>query len=400
MTDLLIRVYRVRFGDAILVVVPDMNGGQEVKRHILFDFGNALGTEGGQDLVFEPVIDDIRSVLGGQPLDLYVMTHEHLDHVQGLFYAADRLHKTITCEQAWLTGSADPTYYDQPGHENAKKQKIAALAAFNMAAPRLRATPYRSPFSDVLLATNDTRSTAKCVDFLRTKLTKPGDVHYVDRTTDLSTLQPATSASLTLWAPEENTADYYGRFEALAASLRIGDNADLDSVAAGTDADGPDELELPTPPAGVDAGAFYNLIDIRHANLASTLLQIDKAANNTSVVLHLEWHGWRLLFPGDAEKRSWRTMDREGLIQPVHFLKVSHHGSHTGMPPTEILDKLLPLPAPDPRPRRAAVSTFPDTYEGVPDEGTLVELRRRTTLTSTMDLPAGQLFVDFTFSPA
>ena len=86
----------------------------------------------------------------------------------------------------------------------------------------------------------------------------------------------------------------------------------------------------------MDAGAFYNLLDVRHG-AASTLFEIDRAANNTSVVLLLEWHGWRLLFTGDAEKRSWRTMASRvpQHMKPVHFLKISHHGSHTGMPPDE-----------------------------------------------------------------
>ena len=99
MTDLVVRVYNVRFGDAVLVTIPETSGGHAVKRNILFDFGNALGTAGGQDDVFGPVIDDIALKLAGKPLDLYVMTHEHLDHVQGLYHAATNLNKRIEVEQ-------------------------------------------------------------------------------------------------------------------------------------------------------------------------------------------------------------------------------------------------------------------------------------------------------------
>jgi beta-lactamase superfamily II metal-dependent hydrolase len=392
MTELVVRVYDVRFGDAVLVTIPDTAGGHAVKRNILFDFGNALGTAGGQDDVFEPVIDDIIARLGGKPLDLYVMTHEHLDHVQGLFHAAENLNKTIKVRQAWLTGSADPNYYKN--HKKAKKHRIAALKAYEATRSRLQAVD-RSPFVDILLANNDTRTTSLCVDYLRRKLTKPADVHFVDRTTDLSGLQPASSATVSLWAPEENTADYYGRFEPLAAGLRIGDGADIDDIDL--DAAPVDEADLPHPPPGVDAGAFYNLIDIRHANTASTLLSIDQAANNTSIVLLLEWKGWRLLFSGDAEKRSWRTMDKNGFVAPIHFLKVSHHGSHTGMPPDDILDKLLPATAPGARKPIAAVSTYPKTYPGVPDGPTLDELGLRTDLKSTRKLAAGELFVELKF---
>lgn len=71
----------------------------------------------------------------------------------------------------------------------------------------------------------------------------------------------------------------------------------------------------------------------------------------------LEWRRWRLLFTGDAEHRSWKEMNKRGVLKPVHFLKVSHHGSWNGTPSGEILDKILPPTPPDRRKRHAAVST-------------------------------------------
>ena len=247
-----------------------------------------------------------------------------------------------------------------------------------------------SPLANLLLAVNDAKQTKKCITFLREELTDAGGVHYVDRTTDVSSLWTGPG-TITLLAPEENTADYYGRFKPMAKGLgadAINDFDDLDGVAPSG--------EPPKPPRGVDAGAFYNLIDVRHG-ATSTLLQIDQAANNTSVVLLLEWQGWRLLFPGDAEKRSWRTMDAKLALQPVDFLKVSHHGSHTGLPAAEILDKVLPLPAAGAKPtRRAVVSTYPRTYPGVPDDHTMTELKRRAEVFSTRDEPV-RPFVEITF---
>ena len=161
MSDLVIRVYDVRFGDAILVTIPDTENGEPVERTILFDFGNALGTDGGRDEVLEPVIDDMLARLGGRPLDLYVMTHEHLDHVQGLFYAAKVFDKTIRAKQAWLTGSADPDYYTGDAHPDARKQKIAALAALRLARARLTATQAASPFVSGLLRVNDPKDTGE-----------------------------------------------------------------------------------------------------------------------------------------------------------------------------------------------------------------------------------------------
>ena len=391
MTDLVIRVYDVRFGDAVLVTIPDKEAGKAVERTILFDFGNSLGTEGGQDDVLEPVIDDIIARLKGKPLDLYVMTHEHLDHVQGMLHASENLHKAIRAKQVWLTGSADPNYYKT--HKQARKQKIAALTAYKQTAARLAASGSASPFANVLLANNDAKTTSKCVDYLRDKLTEPGNVRFVHREMDLKAIQPASSAIVTLWAPEEDTADYYGRFKPMAAGLGIGDTSDFDDLDGFAVAD----EDLARPPSGVDAGAFYNLLDTRHG-MATSLLAIDQASNNTSVVLLLEWKGWKLLFTGDAEKRSWKQMDKLGLLQPVHFLKVSHHGSHTGMPPEDIVEKLLPLPKPGAKRPQAAMSTYPKTYKGVPDEATTTELGKRVTLTSTRDLKPGELFIPYKFS--
>ena len=93
-------------------------------------------------------------------------------------------------------------------------------------------------------------------------------------------------------------------------------------------------------------------------------------------------------------------MAKVGVVGPVHFLKVSHHGSHTGMPPDDIQDAVLPRPGAGATRSRAAVSTYPHTYPGVPNEDTLDALRERVDLHSTRDLQAGELFVELTFDEA
>ncbi len=40
------------------------------------------------------MLDDVTAKLGGKPLDLFVMTHEHLDHVQGFLHASEKLNKS------------------------------------------------------------------------------------------------------------------------------------------------------------------------------------------------------------------------------------------------------------------------------------------------------------------
>ena len=183
-------------------------------------------------------------------------------------------------------------------------------------------------------------------------------------------VHPFEVAELNVWAPEENTAVYYGRFRPMALGVEGGVDGDVEDTGAL-------HTVVPIPPPGVDAGAFYRLVESRKSGIVDNLLTIDAAKNNSSIVFCLEWHGWRLLFTGDAEERSWKEMDKRDILSPVHFLKISHHASHNGTPEDALLEKLLPLIPPDARDRVAVASTFPDTYSGIPDGFTQERLESR-----------------------
>jgi beta-lactamase superfamily II metal-dependent hydrolase len=364
MDSLRVRAYNVRFGDALLVTVPDRGpDGAVTERNILIDVGNVLAGGGGEDEVFEPVIADILEQLDGRPLDLYVMTHEHMDHVQGLLWAKEKKGLEIRATHAWLTASAAPDYYDR--FPEAKKKRLAMEDAYARIALHFAAAK-PSPSVEALLLNNNPRSTADCIEHLR----GVGEATaYVHRETDVAGTHPFAEAEFELWGPEENTSSYYGSFRPMGLAA-----GPLDGEGEGA---APAPAPDPLPPPGVDAGAFYNLVKQRRAGIFDNLRSIDKAANDTSIVFLLTWRGWRLLFPGDAEERSWKEMGKRGLLGPVHFLKVGHHGSHNGTPGGELLDTILPLPAPDGRPRKALVSTHEGTYNNVPDGRTLEELGRR-----------------------
>ncbi|HEX9687681.1 MAG TPA: hypothetical protein VGB47_01260 [Thermoanaerobaculia bacterium] len=404
MTDTLtVRFYNVRFGDAILITVPDRNPKTKkvTKRRILIDFGNAptvASPEGGDDSVFKPVVDDLIQELGGKPIDLYVMTHEHLDHVQGLPHADKKTHPNgelatkLPIDYAWLTGSAREDYYED--HPDAKKKKLAFIEMYEKIERHLKLAgeDQLAPFRR-FLAINNPASTKQCVEFLRTVARKK--TSYVHRSVGkpadgtplfkVKGTHPFKEARLEIWAPEEDTSDYYGKFQPLS----------LGEVAAGAGVLA-EAAVPPLPPPGVDAGAFYNLVDTRLSGIGDNMLAIDQAENNTSVVFLLEWRKWRLLFAGDAEIRSWQTMNREGVLKPVHFLKVSHHGSHNGTPEDDLFEAILPKKAPDKRKRTACISTWMDTYPGIPHAATNKRLKSRCDFHTTLDDPDEPFYeVDF-----
>lgn len=383
MSKLRVRAYNVRFGDAILVSVPEKSGNREVSRHILIDVGNVLSGKGGDDSVFEPVVKDIQKELKGKPVDLYVMTHEHMDHIQGLPYAASKLNTKLESQYAWLTASAAEDYYDR--HPEAKKKKLALLQSFQAIQRYLiAAAEGNKPWIRALLANNDPRKTEDCVKFLRS-VAPAKQTTYVYRGCKLKDRHPFEEAQFDIWAPEEDTSEYYGRFQPMALSLARSANAR--SAPA---------LARLAPPAGVDAGAFFDLVEARRRGWGDNLLSIDQAANNTSIVFCLSWRGWKLLFPGDAEHRSWKTMQKHKVLEPVHFLKIGHHGSNNGTPPAEILDKIMPMPSPDGKDRFAVLCTCADCYNNVPHEDVDERLGTRCTIKSVEKVGDGK-FVDFLF---
>jgi hypothetical protein len=399
-------MYNVLFGDAILVSLVE----GEDSRHILIDVGNVTGKGGDVD-VFRPVIENVLRELGGNPLDLYVMTHEHMDHVKGLLYANDKLGLDLKVRQAWLTASAAPDYYDT--HEEARKKRLEAaevvravtryqIGRYLAGAPDARvgggtvedlvgligndpeAVPSRLA---ALLINNDYQSTTRCVEFL-SRLAEPGDTLFVHREFQVANAPDLLSARVEIWGPEEDTSIYYGRLRPMTLGLSVGSSET-----------GVPRVPRLARPSGVDAGAFFDLVESRRRGWGENLLLIDQAANNTSVVLCLEWNGWRLLFPGDAEQKSWEIMGKKGLLdRPVDFLKVGHHGSKNGTPSTEYLDTLLPR---DGKSRYAAVCTCSNVYgqsgqTAVPNATTLDELGRRCKVFSVESIPKGG-FLDLTF---
>ncbi len=382
MSDLVVRAYNVGFGDAILVAVPEAaDGGTEVTRHLLIDVGNLLVGDDNEDQVFTTVVRDIADRTGGT-VDLYVMTHEHLDHVQGLL-AAKRAGVDLAARHAWLTGSAHPEYYEN--HPNAKK-KLLSVQLSLLEAHRLLQTE-SDAWLEMMVRNNSPLlppgalglKTGDYVDYLRG--VAPEDrTHYVDNGTPTEGKHPFTEAQLRILAPEEDTSSYY---RGLGPTL---------TTAADT-ADAQDAADAPTalsaPPVGVDPGAFFDLQASRRNGTRRQIMEIDRANNNTSVVLELQWRGWRLLFAGDAELGSWKLMHEQGAVGPVHFVKVSHHGSHNGTF-DEKFDELMPIVSPDGRERHALVSTHDGDWDSVPDtEGTLSLYSSRCTLHDTRTVERG-----------
>jgi beta-lactamase superfamily II metal-dependent hydrolase len=386
MEKLRVRVYNVRFGDSILVSIPDKGPDNTTTlRHILIDVGNAASTggAGGANELFIPVVENILDELGGKGLDLYIMTHEHMDHVQGLLYADKKVYNgdlkaRLGVQYAWLTGSSEPNYF--VNNPKAEEKKKLFEASYHEIARYLSARGNDLPDSaKAFLEINNPNSTGDCVDYLRS-LSTAGQTYYIYRGVSLKGKHNFHEASFQIWAPEQDTSIYYEKLQPLALNVVHGLGAE----------NGTPGLVTPLPPRGVDAGAFYDLVESRKRGVADNMLAIDKAENNTSIVFCLKWRGWRLLFTGDAELKSWQVMNQQKVLKRVDFLKVGHHGSRNATPAFDQFKRILPKTSK--KPRKAVVSTYDLTYPGVPDPTTLDLVRSRTTLWDTRQLKEGEYY--------
>jgi hypothetical protein len=295
--------------------------------------------------------------------------------VQGLLYAADR-GRRLAARAVWMTASSAPDYYDL--HPEARRRRLALQTAARAFEDVLGADAW-PPGLTGMHALNLSHSTAAHVDHIRGLTAEP---HYLHRESELVGKHGFREAELRVLAPEEDTSVYYRRVRAHVApsgARPAAGAADSVGAAGGEREGGPDGLAPGplVPPIGVDGSAFFDLVASMNGGLAESLLSLDKASNNTSLVLELTWRGRRLLFAGDAEQESWRLMVERDVLHPVDLLKMAHHGSRTGRPPTEALDRIMPR---TPTPSAVAVlsSHATDQWKGVPDADAIAELEERT----------------------
>lgn len=324
-----VRAYNVRFGDCILVSF-DAGAGE---KNILIDFGNAPSAvrgDGGRNDVFASVARDIKKRTGGR-IDLLVMTHEHLDHMEG-FYSERAIFDEMTIGAVWMSAMSAPDYYQRfPNCELEKRARLALHATAERWQRDGHWTRLPVPLQSLILNNVLALANKGRIDYVRALAGKKGIKYLSRRPGAVAIPGLGHGVKLEVLAPERDASVYYKsrkkseneRFW-LNAAARLGGMPERRPASTIAPA--------PKAPRHLAADEFAELRDeIAELDLMD-LLAIDKAANNTSLVLRLTVNGKVLLFPGDAEGESWAHMAEKGLLGRVDLLKLAHHGSVNGMP--------------------------------------------------------------------
>lgn len=381
-----VRHYCQGLGDAHLLSIPKGDGS--VFR-MLIDCGVHSTVKGGSDIM-RAIAKDIKAAIGSDPIDVLVITHEHWDHVSGFSSAKTEL-ADIKFKSVWMPWTENPDDAMARQLDTYRGNAIAALsvAQQRMASSRTRHLVELSTALDALMGfhfgaegdkvrTARNRAAASAAP-ARPSYLEPGMVIDLPGS-DVRVFVLGPPRDRAMLRLEESDAEMYhfgGRGGwstelALSAGLAMeGETADENVVrhatpfAEGQGHDLEDVLRGRGDPAIVNfIGAHYSgrgedgpnssrRIDQEWLAVSAELaLQLDRAVNNTSLVLAFEFisTGRVMLFPGDAQIGSWKSWDGvvwEGhkttaadLLARTIYLKVAHHGSHNATPHRLGLDRM------------------------------------------------------------
>lgn len=382
--------YNVYFGDCFLLLVHYDDGSQ---RSVLIDFGSTGKGKPEHGAEFDEADERFADSTGGRllrvaedikartlgKLNVVVATHRHKDHIYG--FGLKKAGQMIL--------DLDPDTVIQPWTEDPADNRDLTKKIHSMDAEAFRADS-RKNFAQVL---NNMQQVAEVIEtearhlgnkefFSRTidttlrnriifaaddnkkiknlgavknlqKMRDPHYVHFGYDQVDWASILPGVKVHI-LGPPlledypkittATNTSDEFW--------IRMGMNSFFWGVLAANTSVSPDgtlsrrpifskEKEIPNNKRPANLRWFIRrLRNVRAEQLLGIVRFVDRALNNTSVILLFEVGDQKLLFPGDAQIENWQFLldaankdpHLKSLLEKTTVYKVGHHGSRNANP--------------------------------------------------------------------
>ena len=384
--NLSVKMFDVGFGDCFLVEIPV----KPKPMRILFDCGRHTGGKPANQTLANDVIAASRDPDGQARIDLVVATHRHKDHVSG--FAADGWDK-VAVREVWMPWTENPV--DPRARGIVERQVAAAALALKAFGPAAALDPTNRCYAGLmgLALTNE-----EAMDTLYNGFAGKPERRYLPDEQDPNgplTVKGYPGVRFHVMGPsrDESTLTVMDppkaeTFRKLAAAGAIKANGiSLRPF--------PESWARPTnTSAKLLAPGEEDVITqlSSRGELAALSAAVDKAINNTSLVVMIEVGKAFLLFCADAQWGNWQNILAQRqwreLIGNTTFLKVGHHASHNASPVT-LIDELLPKGI------KAMISVDPEAYSNVPYTDLLTAFGRRRFKTARSDQP-GQVPAGFT----
>jgi hypothetical protein len=324
--NLMIRAYNVLFGDCILVSWDE----DDRRHHAWVDFGNF---HNDRNDVFDVVYRDVLARTGGR-LDLLVITHRHLDHLEGFHSLRRRFRDDFRVERVWhahVSRDADDLF------------KLADRTLAGVIPAELRAGPGSGDVGRIY-RNNLYLSTKERMDDIEETF---GDarifaIHRGRTVVADGALPPGMQRmKVEVLAPEEDSRRYLVPVAEHLAARRALDGY-FRSWAPAAPRDVPPgpvgaatlaaDVADDSPPEFLRLADFARLRRLLRGGGMDLLAAVDRTRNNTSIVSRWTYEGVTLLLTGDAEIGSWDIIRGSGASLRSTLLKVGHHGSINASP--------------------------------------------------------------------
>ena len=349
--------YQVGFGDCFLLRFVYADGA----RHVLIDCGTTGMPKTAEDNQMLLIANDIAGKCGGK-LDMVVATHRHADHISGFATRGGagsgdvlaRLAADAIILQPWTehpdvaVDATGPLPGDRQGFDN-RRQSLAAMQAISAnvvarlqpVAGKTLPQALQDRADQLGFIGADNIANLSAVTNLMTMGKQRIYAHHgldIDLSVALPGVKlhvlgpPTVDQSATVRRQRARDPDEFW----MAAHAMMGAAADGGALADGPSLfpghDTQPHYQLP-----IKTRWFAERVEEADADqLLSMVRALDKAMNNTSLILLFEAGGKKLLFPGDAQIENWAyALDQQAsraLLADVDLYKVGHHGSLNATP--------------------------------------------------------------------
>lgn len=349
--SLKIRTYHVGFGDCFLLSFAYAKGPE---RHVLIDYGSTGLPPKTPKTRMMDIAEDIKKRTAGK-LHAVVATHRHKDHISGFETKKNgkgtgdviRALKPDLVVQPWtedpdLDPNATGPAAAAGGHKHvanlSSMQSVAALTMLQTRSTRYFNKELRDQF--YFLGESNINNPGAVKNLM--SMGKKSEYVFAGKKTSLETVLPGVQVDV-LGPPTVKQTATIKKQRARDPNEFWQLQARAMNAAGETQAGGkvlfPKHVRTRGPKFPVEARwLIYHARNIRGDNLLQIVRMLDKAMNNTSVILLLRVGKVSLLFPGDAQIENWQfaldNKDNRKLLAGVDVYKVGHHGSLNATPKT------------------------------------------------------------------
>jgi len=374
-----IRAYQVGFGDCFLLTFeyPEDENNSVQERHVLIDFGSTgmpAGVVAAEQMM--SVANNIKDRCNGK-LQIVVATHRHKDHISGFATKKDEsgtgdIIKALQPDIVIQPWTEDPLLKDAKLIERAVKPSasqplqmkqafyVSSLTKMNALASTIATeiehlgsksfmpalSPELKEQIEFLSEDNSLPNQSAVVN-----LASMGKNHYVNFGYKLDVSQMLPGVTIHVLGPpnlhqhakirtqkskDENefwmlygAAGDFWKLQAASGDL-------CSSLTGGSGRLFPDADVFQDFLPSHNRWFVRQLRSLRGEQLLGLVRILDRAMNNTSVILLFEFGGKKLLFPGDAQIENWEYALNDPaaveLLKDVCVYKVGHHGSRNATP--------------------------------------------------------------------